>query len=131
MPSVSLATRSQTDSQMLPHNLIAALTALVVYTILSPAEAYAWGPATHIHLAHEMLGHLALLPATVAGILSRFAADFVFGNIAADVVFAKDSLADELTSREVPFENFTSLRDVMPTLERLLADLLSGARSAS
>jgi alpha-galactosidase len=44
------------------------------------------------------------------------------GAMAADVVFAKDSLADELVSREVPFEPFTSLRDVIPTLERLLAD---------
>jgi 2-hydroxy-3-keto-5-methylthiopentenyl-1-phosphate phosphatase len=42
--------------------------------------------------------------------------------MAADVVFAKDSLADELVGREVPFEPFTTLRDVIPTLQRLLVD---------
>jgi len=44
------------------------------------------------------------------------------GAMAADVVFAKDSLADELVGREVPFEPFTTLRDVIPTLQRLLVD---------
>jgi hypothetical protein len=70
-------------------NLIAAGTALIVYMVLSPGEAWAWGPATHVQLANEVLSHLALIPASVAGILSRYAADFVFGNLAADVVFAK------------------------------------------
>jgi alpha-galactosidase len=44
------------------------------------------------------------------------------GAMAADVVFAKDSLADELARREVCFESFTTLRDVIPTLERLLVE---------
>ena len=70
-------------------NLIAAAASLTVYAVLSATEAYAWGPATHIQLAHEVLADLAWLPASVAGILTRYAADFIFGNIAADVVFAK------------------------------------------
>jgi alpha-galactosidase len=48
------------------------------------------------------------------------------GAMAADLVFAKDSLAVELANREIPFEPFTSLRDVIPTLERLLAEARSG-----
>jgi len=48
------------------------------------------------------------------------------GAMAADVVFAKESLADELARREIPFEPFASLRDVIPTLERLLAEARSG-----
>jgi 2,3-diketo-5-methylthio-1-phosphopentane phosphatase len=42
------------------------------------------------------------------------------GSLSADVVFAKDSLAEELERRGVAFEPFTTLRDVLPTLERLL-----------
>jgi 2,3-diketo-5-methylthio-1-phosphopentane phosphatase len=42
------------------------------------------------------------------------------GALAADVVFAKDSLADELVRRGVPFEPFTTLHDVIPGLEPLL-----------
>jgi 2-hydroxy-3-keto-5-methylthiopentenyl-1-phosphate phosphatase len=39
-----------------------------------------------------------------------------------DLVFAKDSLAEELAARGVPFEPFESLSDVLPALERLLGE---------
>jgi len=43
------------------------------------------------------------------------------GALAADVVFAKDSLATELERRGIAFERFETLFDVIPGLERLLA----------
>ena len=43
--------------------------------------------------------------------------------LVADVVFAKDSLAEELAARELAFEPFETLRDTLPVLERLLAEL--------
>jgi alpha-galactosidase len=43
------------------------------------------------------------------------------GALAADLVFAKDSLAPELERRGVPFEPFETLRDVIPPLARRLA----------
>lgn len=43
------------------------------------------------------------------------------GALAADLAFAKDSLADELTRRGAPFERIQTLRDVPPRLERLVA----------
>jgi 2,3-diketo-5-methylthio-1-phosphopentane phosphatase len=45
------------------------------------------------------------------------------GALAADVAFAKDSLAGELTGRGVPFQPFETLLDVIPHLERLLAEV--------
>jgi alpha-galactosidase len=42
------------------------------------------------------------------------------GALAADVAFAKDSLAGELAQRGVGFEPFETLLDVIPRLERLL-----------
>ncbi len=42
------------------------------------------------------------------------------GALAADVAFAKDSLAVELKARGVAFEPFTTLEDVVPRLERSL-----------
>jgi 2-hydroxy-3-keto-5-methylthiopentenyl-1-phosphate phosphatase len=44
------------------------------------------------------------------------------GALAADVVFAKDSLALELDRRGVPYQPFTTLHDVIPRLERLLQE---------
>jgi alpha-galactosidase len=40
--------------------------------------------------------------------------------LASDVVFAKDTLAEELAERQLPFEPFDTLRDALPALERLL-----------
>ncbi len=45
------------------------------------------------------------------------------GGLAADVVFAKDSLAEELTARGVAFEPFTTLDDVVAGLDRLAEKL--------
>jgi 2,3-diketo-5-methylthio-1-phosphopentane phosphatase len=41
--------------------------------------------------------------------------------LASDLVFAKDTLAEELAERRLPFEPFDTLRDVLPVLERRLA----------
>jgi len=48
------------------------------------------------------------------------------GALEADVVFAKDSLAVELTRRGVAFHAFESLHDVIPGLEELLPSRDSG-----
>ena len=64
-------------------------TFLVVLLALPATTAWAWGPATHVKLASDMLGCLHLLPAAAAALLARNAKDYIFGNIAADVVLAK------------------------------------------
>jgi hypothetical protein len=53
------------------------------------ADAYAWGPATHVKLASDLLAQLQLLPAGVAALLAAYRRNYIFGNIAADVVIAK------------------------------------------
>ena len=62
---------------------------IVISAFAAPEPAYAWGPATHAGLATEVLAHLALLPAGLAALLSRRRLAYTYGNIAADVVFAK------------------------------------------
>lgn len=62
----------------------------VVLVLLGSADSvYAWGPATHVAIGAEVLARLALLPAAVAALLARNAAAYLYGTIAADVVFAK------------------------------------------
>ena len=51
--------------------------------------ALAWGPATHIELAGSILERLAIMPAAIAAILARNGIAYIYGNIAADIVFAK------------------------------------------
>ena len=45
------------------------------------------------------------------------------GALAADVAFAKDTLAEELTRRGQAFEAFSTLDEVIPRLEALLAPI--------
>lgn len=61
----------------------------IAFVLLSPGVSLAWGPATHIKLASDILAHLELLTPALAALLAKYARDFIFGNIAADVVFAK------------------------------------------
>jgi len=65
--------------------LVIASAALLVL----PDIALAWGPATHVKIARDILSELQALSPALAALLARFARDFLFGNIAADVVFAK------------------------------------------
>lgn len=66
---------------------IGALAVLLVLAITP--EAHAWGPAVHVGIADAVLGQLALLPASIGAMLLRHRYSYLYGNIAADVVFAK------------------------------------------
>ena len=66
------------------------LAAIIACVVLGGADqAYGWGPATHVGLGADVLAQLALLPAAVAAILARHRRAFLYGSIAADIVFAK------------------------------------------
>lgn len=58
--------------------------------VLGMADAaFAWGPAVHTALGGSVLSDLVVLPAGMAALLFRQAASYLYGNIAADIVFAK------------------------------------------
>lgn len=57
--------------------------------LLFPGEAWAWGPATHVHLGMGVLDSLSLLPATVRSVLAAYPYDFLYGSVAADISLAK------------------------------------------
>ena len=67
--------------------LIVFFSLLVV--LLSCGCASAWGPATHLELARELLAGKDLLPLQVAATLANYPYDFLYGNIAADMVVGK------------------------------------------
>ncbi len=63
---------------------------VVAACVLGDADqALAWGPGTHMGLAASVLERLPLLPAAVASVLARHGIAYLYGNIAADIVFAK------------------------------------------
>ena len=63
---------------------------VVLAWLFGAAEhALAWGPATHVGLGASILDQLALLPPAIAAVLGRHAICYLYGSIAADLVFAK------------------------------------------
>jgi uncharacterized protein (DUF924 family) len=63
--------------------------AVLLALMLTPAVAHAWTPGTHIFLGEAVMRSLALLPSSVAELLSAFPYDFLYGSIAADTSIAK------------------------------------------
>src|SRR5437773_960116 len=63
--------------------------AVLLALMLTPAIAHAWTPGTHIFLGEAIMRSLALLPASIAEMLSAFPYDFLYGSIAADTSMAK------------------------------------------
>jgi hypothetical protein len=63
-------------------------TALLL-VMLSPSDAWAWTPGTHVYLGEAVLRSLPQLPGVVAELLHAFPRDFLYGSIAADTSMAK------------------------------------------
>jgi hypothetical protein len=69
--------------------LIVAAAGALALLLVTPERLYAFGPATHIFLGEHLLGSLHLLPAALADLLRRYPLSFLYGNVAADISFAK------------------------------------------
>ncbi len=66
------------------------LLAAALLLALTPREAWAWTPGTHILLGEALLRSADLfLPAAIAQVIKAFPYDFLYGSIAADTSFAK------------------------------------------
>ena len=63
---------------------------VVAAAVMLPSEAYAWGPFTHLLCARTVLEGSGLLPPGLAELLTTFASDFYYGNVAADIVVGKN-----------------------------------------
>ena len=61
----------------------------VVAVAMSADAALAWGPVTHVHLASQLLSEAGAIGVGMMALIARHAKHFLYGNIAADVVFGK------------------------------------------
>jgi hypothetical protein len=68
---------------------IVPLFGAVVFLLVLPDAAWAFGPATHAFLADQVLGSLSLLPAAVADLIRAYPQSFIYGSLAADISLAK------------------------------------------
>jgi hypothetical protein len=94
--------------------LVVLQTALAVAALgILPTDAWAWTPGTHVYLGEALLRALHLLPQSIAGLLSAFPYDFLYGSIAADTSIAKKYAAAGRHSHSWPvgFEILDRARD--------------------
>lgn len=73
----------------IPSLLPASLFGALLWLLLTPEAAFAWGPATHIAIGEAVLSSLHLLPPALQGLLDRHRMAFLYGSVAADISFAK------------------------------------------
>lgn len=66
-----------------------ALVGAVAWLLVSPVDAFAWGPATHIAIGEAVLASLHLLPPAIQVALRQHRSSFLYGSVAADISFAK------------------------------------------
>lgn len=71
---------------------------LIADFILIPKSAFGWGPLTHIYLGNEVFYLSTILPAHLFYLLTKHRKDFLYGNIMADIIFAKGLLPPEKNS---------------------------------
>jgi hypothetical protein len=64
------------------------LTAFFVFFL--PVDSFAWGPATHLDIGWKVLNNTHGLAAGVKALIDSFPYDYLYGNISADIVVAKN-----------------------------------------
>ncbi len=70
------------------------LISATIFTLLTPLDSLAWGPATHLELARTITANPAIFPAVVRTLIERFPSDFYYGNIGADIVVGKNMMSE-------------------------------------
>ena len=74
--------------------MVFAIAAAFVLILFLPDVSYAWGPGTHLEVGREVLHNLGLLPVAVRAIIGKYPYDFLYGTIRADLVVAKNLVAE-------------------------------------
>jgi hypothetical protein len=57
---------------------------------LWPSDAHAWGPLAHLHFSQGALADLSSCSPALRFILTRFASEFLYGSLAADIIVGKN-----------------------------------------
>jgi hypothetical protein len=69
--------------------ILLALGVAGLLLALLPADAWAWGPSTHVWLATGVLANVQALAPQVRELLSSYPYEFLYGNLSADITLAK------------------------------------------
>lgn len=112
--------------------------ALILFSslFLLPSTAFAWGPLTHVYLGNEVFFLGAAIPSGIYSIIRKYRQDYLYGNIMADIIFAKKYLPKEKNPHnwDVAFELMDDARTeperafALGYLSHLAADTVAHSR---
>jgi hypothetical protein len=72
------------------------ISAFILFlAVFLPVNAFAWGPLTHVYLGSEIFFLGGAIPPSIYTLLKKYKQDYLYGNIMADVIFAKKYLPRE------------------------------------
>lgn len=60
-----------------------------LFFLLSPAEAMAWGPGTHLDISLEVLKHAALCLPAIKKLIEKYSDEFIYGSVSPDIIVGK------------------------------------------
>lgn len=69
--------------------VVSGLCTATAWILITPADLFAWGPATHIAIGEAVLSSLHLLPPAIQAVLRKHRTSFLYGSVAADISFGK------------------------------------------
>lgn len=69
--------------------LLIPLLGALALLLFMPNDAWAFGPATHAFLSHQLINSLWLLPPALAELIRAYPQSFIYGSLAADISLAK------------------------------------------
>jgi hypothetical protein len=70
--------------------IIRILAYFMIFTCIPSDFLYAWGPLTHIAIAGEIIKLISVISTPAIEKILRFKNEFIFGNVYADVILAKN-----------------------------------------
>lgn len=62
---------------------------IIVFLILDPSPAFAWGPGTHLNLSLEILKNAALCWPVIRRLIEKYPNEFIYGSVSPDIVVGK------------------------------------------
>lgn len=67
---------------------------ILLFILLVPSAAFAWGPLTHIYLGNELFAFSPIIPISIMEVIRRYRKDFLYGNVMADIIIGKKYLPE-------------------------------------
>lgn len=65
------------------------LVYLFILFLLFPRDAFAWGPGTHLEIAHYVLANLGFVLPAIRKLIEKYPREYIYGSVSPDIIQGK------------------------------------------